>query len=103
MNLEKNINALLTKSVFAKIIQNKRKQKNIQVAKNEKLEMQLLLISIINRYRNKESFNGVSHISDNLEICHMANKKADMAMLLDDVNQIQILVKYLYMSFIMIT
>ena len=32
----------------------------------------------------------------------MANKKADMAMLLDDVNQIQILVKYLYMSFIMI-
>ena len=88
MNLEKNINALLTKSVFAKIIQNKRKQKNIQVATNEKLEMQLLLISIINRYRNTESFNGVRHISDNLEIFHMANKKIDMAMLLDDVNQI---------------
>ena len=88
MNLEKNINALLSKSVFAKIIQNKRKQKNIQVATNEKLEMQLLLISIINRYRNTESFNGVRHISDNLEIFHMANKKIDMAMLLDDVNQI---------------
>ena len=82
MNLEKNINA------HAKIIQNKRKQKNIQVATNEKLEMQLLLISIINRYRNTESFNGVRHISDNLEIFHMANKKIDMAMLLDDVNQI---------------
>ena len=27
-------------------------------------------------------------IINNLEICHMANKKADMAMLLDDVNQI---------------
>lgn len=55
MNLEININALLNKSVFAKIIQNKRKQKNIQVATNEKLEMRLLLISIINRYRNTES------------------------------------------------
>lgn len=61
MNLEININALLNKSVFAKIIQNKRKQKNIQVATNEKLEMRLLLISIINRYRNTESFNGVRH------------------------------------------
>ena len=55
MNLEININALLNKSVFAKIIQNKRKQKNIQVATNERLEMRLLLISIINRYRNTES------------------------------------------------